>query len=116
MYYLDIVQAKKTVEDVPGMLKRINWLRITIVLVVALTALPAYADGPVTGRNGRAEVRYLEGMIDHHQMAVDMAEHCLANATTEPVRTVCQNVIAAQTVEIETMRGWLKDWYGVEYA
>ncbi len=98
------------------MLKRMNWLRLTIVLVVVLAALPAYADGPVTGRNGRAEVRFLEGMIDHHQMAVDMAGHCLGKASTEAVRAVCQNVIAAQTVEIETMRGWLKAWYGIDYS
>lgn len=49
-------------------------------------------------------------------MALDMAEHCLTKATNETVRTLCQNVIDAQTPEIEMLRGWLLEWYGIEYA
>lgn len=98
------------------MLERIKLLKIVIVLLVVLVAVPVYADAPVSGRAGRAEVRFLEGMIDHHQMALDMAGDCLAKATTDSVRAVCQNVVNAQTPEIEMMRGWLLDWYGIEYA
>jgi uncharacterized protein (DUF305 family) len=88
------------------------------VLFVALAfAVPlVVADGPVAGRAGRAEVRYMEGMIDHHQMALDMAEDCLTKVETESFRAVCQGVIDAQTPEIETLRGWLREWYGIEYA
>ncbi len=98
------------------MLKRINLLRIAIILLVSLTASSVYADAPVTGRAGRAEVRFMEGMVDHHQMALDMAEDCLMKATTDTVRTLCQNVIDAQTLEIELMRGWLLEWYGIDYT
>jgi uncharacterized protein (DUF305 family) len=95
--------------------------RSLILSVLTLTfALLAFsvvkADGPIEGRVGRAENRFLEGMIDHHQMAVDMANDCLAKATTESVRTVCQNVIDAQTAEIVTMQGWLLSWYNVSYT
>lgn len=65
------------------MLKRIDLLRIALVLVVSLVASSVYADGPVTGRAGRAEVRFMEGMADHHQMALDMAGDCLMKATTD---------------------------------
>lgn len=74
------------------------------------------ADAPVEGRNGRAEVRFLEGMIDHHQMALDMAQDCLQKASSEGVVTLCHNVINAQSAEIETMRGWLRDWYRIDYT
>lgn len=66
-------------------------------------------------RGERAEIRFLEGMIDHHQMALDMASDCLAKAVTESIQTLCQNIITAQSREILTMRGWLLAWYAIDY-
>ncbi|MBC8099915.1 MAG: DUF305 domain-containing protein, partial [Armatimonadetes bacterium] len=65
------------------------WITITfVVLSLTFKAAPiALADTPVEGRAGRAELRFLEGMIDHHQMALDMGNDCLAKATTETVIT-----------------------------
>lgn len=97
------------------MLKR-SGVMLILFVALALAVPVALADGPVTGRGARAEVRYMEGMIDHHQMALDMAEDCLAKVETESLRVVCQGVIDAQTAEIETLRGWLSEWYGIEYA
>ncbi|HRE48032.1 MAG TPA: DUF305 domain-containing protein [Aggregatilineales bacterium] len=89
---------------------------LLICLVFAAGALSVvHADSPTEGRAGRAEVRFLEGMIDHHQMALDMANDCLAKATSDAVKTLCQNIITAQTAEIETMQGWLLAWYAVAY-
>lgn len=89
-------------------------------LIVAAILLPAWgvvsADGPADGRTARAEVRFLEGMIDHHQMALDMAGDCLMKAVTESVKTLCQNVITAQSKEIAEMRGYLLIWYQIDYV
>ena len=98
-------------------MKKIWLLLGLVVLLTSSLAIPAvFADAPVEGRAGRAELRFLEGMIDHHQMALDMANDCLAKATTESVTTLCQNIIDAQSAEIETMRTWLLDWYNVQYT
>jgi uncharacterized protein (DUF305 family) len=87
-----------------------------IALILSALALPAaFADGPTEGRSGRAELRYMEGMIDHHQMAVDMANDCLAKATSEDLKTICQNIIDAQTTEIAQLQEWLLNWYNVQY-
>ncbi|RPI92222.1 MAG: DUF305 domain-containing protein, partial [Chloroflexi bacterium] len=96
------------------MIKR--WIVTGLLVVIAAATLvsPVWADGPVN-RTERAEVRFLEGMIDHHQMALDMAYDCWSKATTQAVLDACQNVITAQTREIEIMRGWLLVWYGIEY-
>jgi uncharacterized protein (DUF305 family) len=92
-------------------------LRGALFVAVALLGLSAVrAEGPVNGRAGRAELRFLEGMIDHHQMALDMANDCLAKASTDGVRTLCQNIIDAQTAEIVTMQEWLLTWYNVAYT
>lgn len=95
-----------------------NWLLLgLVVLLTSSLAIPAvFADAPVEGRAGRAELRFLEGMIDHHQMALDMANDCLAKATTESVTTLCQNIISAQSAEIETMQTRLLEWYNVQYT
>lgn len=94
------------------------WLLITtLTLITVIVAVPSVrAGGPIEGRAGRAEVRFLEGMIDHHQMALDMAGDCLAKAQTESVITLCQTILDAQSAEIETMRGWLSEWYGIAYT
>lgn len=91
---------------------------LSLLLVVALLAASAIgvrADEPADGRAGRAEVRFMQGMIDHHQMALDMAAHCLDRAVTEAVRTLCAGIIAAQTPEIEQMQAWLLAWYNNRY-
>jgi uncharacterized protein (DUF305 family) len=88
-----------------------------LILAISLGVWAAVqADSPVTGRNGRAEVRFLQGMIDHHQMALDMSEDCLAKATAAELKTLCQNIIAAQSAEIAQMQRWLSDWYGITYV
>ncbi len=93
-------------------------LALILLAVVALGAVSqaVVAEAPIEGRTGRAEVRFMEGMIDHHQMALDMAQECLSKASSEAVLELCQNIIDAQTAEIETLQGWLLAWYNVEYT
>lgn len=98
------------------MLKRALLLSLLTFTLALLGLTAVTADGPVEGRAGRAEMRFLEGMMDHHQMAIDMAVDCLAKATTENVRTLCQTIIDAQTAEIITMQAWLLAWYNVAYT
>lgn len=91
-------------------------LIVAVVLMLAIGVSSAVADQPAEGRSGRAELRFLEGMIDHHQMALDMAQDCLEKASAEALKTLCENIIAVQSAEIETMRGWLLEWYNVKYT
>lgn len=87
-----------------------------VVLAVALAAPLVLGHGPVDGRLGRAELRFMEGMIDHHQMALDMAADCLARDVSAELRAECEAVVAAQQPEIEQMQAWLREWYNVDYA
>lgn len=98
-------------------MKRLWLIFGLIVLTFSAFAAPAvWADGPSEARIGRAEMRFMQGMIDHHQMALDMANDCLAKAVTESVQTMCQNVIDEQSAEISTMQTWLQAWYGITYT
>lgn len=51
---------------------------------------------------------FLEGMIPHHQDAVNMSQSCLNKAAKAELKTFCQGVIAVQNKEIKQYQGWLK--------
>lgn len=53
---------------------------------------------------------FVEQMIPHHQMAVMMA-NMLKNGTERPeMKKLADDIITAQSAEIDQMRGWLKNW------
>lgn len=53
---------------------------------------------------------FIEEMIPHHQMAVMMAS-MLKNGTAKPeMRQLADDIISAQTKEIDQMRDWYKNW------
>ncbi len=54
---------------------------------------------------------FIEQMIPHHQMAVMMAQ-MLLNSTNRPeMKQLAENIISAQTKEINQMREWYQNWY-----
>lgn len=55
---------------------------------------------------------FLDGMIVHHQGAIDMAKIVLANSKRPELQKMAQDIISAQSSEITTMKGWLNAWYG----
>lgn len=62
------------------------------------------------GKTGDALDRaFLEGMIPHHQGAVDMAKY-LVNAKHPELRKMGEDIIKAQTTEIEQMKKWMTAW------
>jgi len=53
---------------------------------------------------------FIEEMIPHHQMAVMMANMLTQGTKREEMKTLAQNIIEAQTKEINDMRMWYKTW------
>lgn len=53
---------------------------------------------------------FIEEMIPHHQMAVMMANMLAQGTKREEMKTLAQNIIEAQTREINDMRRWYKAW------
>ncbi len=63
------------------------------------------------GKTGDAlDKAFLEGMIPHHQGAIDMANYVLENASHEEIRQMAREIISAQQREIDMMQQWQKDW------
>lgn len=58
------------------------------------------------------DIAFLEGMIVHHQGAIEMAQ-VVAKSTKRPeLKQMAEAIISAQTAEIATMQEWLKQWFG----
>lgn len=96
--------------------------KTTAAIVVAVAGILGSAVGPVLAEQpapeestARYEFDFLTGMVDHHAMAVETAEMCVEKAIHGELRTLCQEIIEAQTAEIATMQSWLEEWYGVTY-
>lgn len=63
-----------------------------------------------------SEQAFIEGMIPHHQEAIDTAKEVLERGgTTATMRALAENIILAQESEIEQMKEWYEEWYGVAY-
>jgi uncharacterized protein (DUF305 family) len=57
------------------------------------------------------EIAFLEGMIEHHEGAVDMAELVLENTDRPELVQMANDIINVQTAEIEMMQEWRNTWY-----
>lgn len=53
---------------------------------------------------------FIEMMIKHHQGAIEMAKLSETRANRQEIKTLSQNIIAAQEKEISEMQQWQMDW------
>lgn len=53
---------------------------------------------------------FLKQMILHHEQAVEMSQYAATNAKHQEIKDLASAVISAQTIEIEQMKQWQKDW------
>lgn len=101
---------------------RLTALSIAIILAIALaacssdegTAAETTTAGAITGTDDApalndADIEFAQGMIAHHEQAVEMAEIALdPNRSAGPeVIDLATRIQAAQEPEIEQMSGWL---------
>ncbi|MSR87358.1 DUF305 domain-containing protein [Candidatus Peribacteria bacterium] len=63
------------------------------------------------GKTGDAfDEAFIEGMIPHHQGAIDMAKAALTDAKHAEIKRMAQAIISAQQKEIDQMHAWQKSW------
>ena len=66
-------------------------------------------DGMLDDADGVAAERlYLEGMIDHHEGAIEMAKDELEDGQYPPALNLAREIIDAQSAEIVTLKGLLR--------
>ena len=58
------------------------------------------------------DLRFINGMIPHHEGALMMAEEGLKNSDRPEIKQVSNDILKTQQAEIDLMKQWKKDWYG----
>ena len=86
-----------------------------IVLLLAVISLPFFSQ-PATASShastlknlGMSEIMFAQGMIPHHQQAIDMSNMALKNGASSEVKKLAKGIISAQKKEISQLKYWLK--------
>ncbi|MEU9169858.1 DUF305 domain-containing protein [Streptomyces sp. NPDC048420] len=73
------------------------------------TSPAASADASAAAHNEQ-DVSFAQGMIPHHEQAVEMARLAADRASSAEVKDLAARVEKAQGPEISTMTDWLKTW------
>jgi uncharacterized protein (DUF305 family) len=73
------------------------------------TASPTGTDTGARSHNAQ-DVAFAQGMIPHHQEALEMASLAADRASSAQVKSLASRIEKAQDPEIRTMSGWLKAW------
>ena len=82
--------------------------RIALALLAGLVLITACSS---TAKDHNAQdVVFAQGMIPHHQQAVEMSDMALTSASSAKVKDLASRIKAAQGPEIEQMKGWLSSW------
>ncbi|MBL7739051.1 MAG: DUF305 domain-containing protein [Chitinophagaceae bacterium] len=56
------------------------------------------------------DIKWMEKMINHHEMALTMAEEAIAKTERNELKLLAENIIKTQTKEINQMKAWIKEW------
>jgi len=105
-------------------MSRLNWnvgssWRPAVVAALATLVLGGCGgDEPETDEAGSStanatDIAFAQGMIPHHQQAVQMSDLVLGaspGAVDQEVMALAEQIKQAQAPEIALMQGWLDDW------
>ena len=94
---------------------------ILFIIIVALFAITSDRLGkieqkesmnaPATNEPTQSDQDFLTQMIEHHEGAIAMAGEAKAKSRRVEIRTFADNIITAQSGEIDSMYAWRKDWF-----
>ncbi|MBC6460168.1 DUF305 domain-containing protein [Actinomadura sp. HBU206391] len=74
---------------------------------MSTTSAPAPS---AAGQHNDQDVTFAQGMIPHHQQAIQMAELATSRASMPEVKQLAAAIKDAQGPEIQQMTGWLDSW------
>ena len=84
------------------------------VLLLAVICLPFFTQSASASSHastlknlGMNEIMFAQGMIPHHQQAIDMSKIALKNGTSAEIKKLAKGIIAAQQKEISQLKYWL---------
>ena len=76
----------------------------------AASSAAGSASASASAEFNDADVAFVQGMLPHHEGALEMAQLAEGRAQDPRVLDLASRIEAAQEPEIETMTGWLQAW------
>lgn len=70
-------------------------------------AMAGMMKNMMTPLTGKPDLDFMQGMVPHHEGAIDMAKAVLQYGKDPDVKTLAEGVIKAQEGEIAFIKGWL---------
>jgi uncharacterized protein (DUF305 family) len=71
------------------------------------------SDERSLGVTALSDEQFLAAMIEHHQGAIEMAQIALERTEREEVRRLAVEILSVQQAEIEQIRTWQQEWFGL---
>lgn len=71
---------------------------------------PTTSASQANTQHNEADIAFAQGMIPHHQQAVEMAEMAETRAASTEVKALAAKIKQAQDPEIDQMTAWLTAW------
>lgn len=78
---------------------------VTFLLVSAMDTIT------VSQRNAPFDRRFIDMMVPHHEAAIAMAEIARSRATRSELQALADEIIEAQSAEIDQLRTWRASWF-----
>lgn len=87
--------------------------KIAVLLIIVSTSITStYAFGSTHAKSltnlDANDIMFAQGMIPHHQQAIDISIIALKRSKNPAVKTLASEIIKAQKAEIAQMKYWLK--------
>lgn len=77
----------------------------------AAASAPSTSAASSDAAHNDADVAFAQGMIPHHQQAIEMSDMLLGKQGIQPqIVTLANQIKNAQAPEIDQMQGWLQQW------
>jgi len=75
--------------------------------VIAITPATASSHASTLKNLDMNEIMFAQGMIPHHQQAIDMSNMALKNGASAEVKKLAKGIISAQQKEMSQLKYWL---------
>lgn len=82
---------------------RVFALAAIVASAIAIAACGDSDESASSGNGNAADAMFVNGMIPHHQGAIDMAELAQKDAKHEEIKQLADDIIASQSAEIKEM-------------
>lgn len=82
------------------------------ILLAFIVGMSGLSHAASAASASPADLRYIDGMKNHHQRAIDLAKMAEGKASNRGLRNLAKRMMADQQKEITQLDMWRKKWFG----